>query len=349
MIKTAFLTTASRNYLKYVVAFAQSAKRHHPNVDIFCLIVDAFDPSLRKQGFPFKLISIDDLCLANKEKLLFKYDVLCLNTTLKPYCMQYLYEKLNYDKVLYFDSDIHFFSDIDNVLKLLDNYDIVLTPHLTSPAKHKQTELIIMQCGIYNLGFIGTRKSKETLDMLKWWSERLYYYGNDDPPAFTDQKWCSLMPCYTDKVYILRDIGCNIAWWNLLERGPLIKWNNGKPTVGDVLVKFFHFSGCNINDINKVSKHQNYYTLKDFPVDLYNIYNYYKNTVIESSAQTEKYNNVAYAYDHYVNGIKIEKAHRNILVKLDIKDNNHKYTDPFRDSFRASQVPTVQRKKPWQK
>jgi hypothetical protein len=68
---------------------------------------------------------------------------------------------------------------------------------------------------------------------LQWWGERLSLFGfakkfgfaNLEKSMFYDQNWGMFIPAYFDHedYYVLRDSRYNIAYWNLHERGEVIK------------------------------------------------------------------------------------------------------------------------------
>ena len=49
----------------------------------------------------------------------FRYDIMELNTAVKPYMFRYLLDELDYDVVLYFDPDIEIFRPLEGVLEKL--------------------------------------------------------------------------------------------------------------------------------------------------------------------------------------------------------------------------------------
>ena len=81
-----------------------------------------------------------------------------------------------YKKIIYLDPDIKLFSPLTQMLSYLDNYNILLTPHLTNTIRDDKSpgELQILQAGSYNLGYIGLSASEETRKLVSWWQEKLY-------------------------------------------------------------------------------------------------------------------------------------------------------------------------------
>src|SRR5262249_18866696 len=77
---------------------------------------------------------------------------------------------------------------------------------------------------------------------LSWWAERLETQCVFDPPKglYRDQGWLALVPCYFE-YHILRDPGCNVAYWNVRERN--VTWTGKRYKVDGGPLRSFHFSG----------------------------------------------------------------------------------------------------------
>jgi hypothetical protein len=71
---------------------------------------------------------------------------------------------------------------------------------------------------------------------------------------FVDQGWLDLAPGYFEGVQVLRDLGINVAYWNLNER-PLAKTPEGRLLVGDSPLTCYHFSSFNPSSPQCLSRH----------------------------------------------------------------------------------------------
>ena len=127
-----------------------------------------------------------------------------------------------YEKVFYIDPDIKFYSDLSVMTDLLDENQVLLTPHLTGPLADEKapSELDILRSGTYNLGYIGLRNTENTKALVKWWQSKLYLDCVVDlnRGLFVDQKWVDMVPGLFDGVYVQRHEGWNVAYWNLAHR-----------------------------------------------------------------------------------------------------------------------------------
>ena len=89
----------------------------------------------------------------------------------------------------------------------------------------------------------------------RWWEKRLLNFCFDDVPQglFTDQRWCDFVPAFFPTSHIVRDIGCNVATWNIRYR-PITR-EDGQFLAGGEPLRFYHFtgfdSGNNFNDLLK--------------------------------------------------------------------------------------------------
>ena len=129
MTKTCIFTIVSRNYLHYARTLMHSVAEHAPGADRLVGLCDQrgdFDFS----GEPFDILEMSELEIPEIEKFIFRYTILELNTAIKPYIISRLF-KQGYEKVIYFDPDIRIYRSLDEMLALLDEHQMLLTPHLT--------------------------------------------------------------------------------------------------------------------------------------------------------------------------------------------------------------------------
>ena len=327
----AVCTIASKNYLSSVRVFAHSVRKTNPDIAIYVLLVDRVDGVFDPTGEPFQVITLDELNnIPDPQHFKFKYTPIELNTAAKPYFLEYLFDKFNLEKVCYFDPDIYVFHSLQGLWELLNGYSMILTPHITQPYTddRKPSELEINLAGIFNLGFIGISDTQTTRAFLQWWKERMYDYCFMVPGAgmHVDQNWVNFAPVMRDGVFILRDPAYNIAYWNLHYRGKRLRFlGNERLLIDDRPVVFFHFSGLPINDLDKISKHQNRYTLNDFP-NIKPLLEWYSGLLLKNGyKQTYPW---TYAYGYFDNGVSIPFFARDMYNRLDASQQK-KFGNPF--------------------
>jgi hypothetical protein len=241
-------TLCSNNYLAHAKTLGDSLLRHEPGIRFIIGLVDKRDPAIDYNFFsPFEIVAYDEIGCALFEDMLRRYNIIEFNTAVKPFYLQYFFEKYaGIDKLYYIDPDIFFYENMAELDGLLDEHNMVLTPHLTvAPTETTTDELVAMRHGHYNLGFIALKRCDETMQFIHWWQQRLKYHCVIDKPRglFVDQKWVNLAPLYFDGMFNFKHQGYNMAWWNMGER-VLLK-ENGKYFVNNSSqpLVFFHFSG----------------------------------------------------------------------------------------------------------
>lgn len=260
MGKRAACTIVSANYFAFARTVAKSFRIQHPEDDFFVLIVDRrselVDAAAHADGL--QTLYVEDLGIADFRSTSFKYDILELNTGVKPTLLKRLLS-MGYDKVIYLDPDICVYSSLDFIYRLLESSNIVVTPHATAPIVDQEspTDEEFSAVGVFNLGFIAVNGNSETRRFLDWWENRCLQLGYREfqTGLFVDQKWIDLAPCYFDGLYILKHKGCNVAHWNFQER-KLEERPDGWSVNGVPLV-FFHFSGIDIGTSLQITKHRN--------------------------------------------------------------------------------------------
>ncbi|MEW6771938.1 MAG: glycosyltransferase [Bacillota bacterium] len=267
-MQIAVCTIASKNYLSFVRTLMQSLETYHPNIPRFLLLVDRIDGFFESSHENFTVIEIESLPnIPDLKSFLFQYNVLELNTAVKPYLLEYLLEKYQFDGVIYFDPDILVTNSLEPLLDLLRSVSIVLTPHILSPLPDDNKlpgDVEILRAGTYNLGFIAIRNTPNVKKFLKWWQEKLYRWCRARPDwgVFVDQRWIDMVPGLVQDVKILHDPTYNVAYWNLHERQNL-DFSDGNYYLNGQPLRFFHFSGIEIENPERVSKHQNRFTLEE--------------------------------------------------------------------------------------
>lgn len=298
-------TIASFNYLPQIRTLAYSLKKYNSNISIFVLLVD---DSIIPKDFskePFDVILAKDLKIENFLLIAFKFNIIELNTALKPSFIKFLFNNKNVSKLLYFDPDVFVFAPLDSLFDELNRHSALLTPHILSPgtAGAILPDTAFLRFGVFNLGFIGMRLTQEISQLLDWWEHRCLFYGNIDVTEgiFVDQKWMNLYPCFSDDIRILRLPGCNMAYWNLHER-KLSKSEDGWLVNDSSRLIFFHFSNLDPADKESIKKSLVKPTLKERE-DLREIFSEYREQLYKHGYKEEK--NGRYHYDYYSNGLPI--------------------------------------------
>ncbi len=308
-------TIVSPNYLPFARTLARSYLDHHPGQLFYVLLVADLHEKTTIAEEPFVLHLMDEILpLVDIERLAMQYDILELNTNVKPTYLTYLVKHYSLEALLYLDPDIYVYSPLAPIFTLLQMANIVLTPHLTSPLpddRHSPCERDLLYNGTYNLGFIALRHTPETMRMLAWWEARCLGEGFSEGRSglFVDQKWINLVPGIFADVAICRDLGCNMAYWNLNER--YLTQGDSLPLVnGKTRLCFFHFSGIGIDDPAMLSKNTDRFTLATRP-DLLTLFADYKKAIIGNRRTMP--DGIPYGFETFSDGTAITRLQRRIF------------------------------------
>src|SRR5216683_4319662 len=197
-MKRVACTIVSANYLHFGWTLAESFLKLHPDDEFHLLLVDRIPEDFTSRDSRVHVHEVEKLGLPTFRSLAFKFDILELNTGVKPSFLKHLFA-LGADKVIYFDPDIYVFNSVELIYEALESASIVLTPHILSPTPDVEHvyEKGLLRTGVFNLGFVAVSNSAQGLSFLDWWEERCLKFGFQDLWAglFVDQKWVDLVPC----------------------------------------------------------------------------------------------------------------------------------------------------------
>jgi hypothetical protein len=319
-------TLVSNNYLALARVLAESYREQHPGARVITCIVDTPDPSVRYADLPFETIFVSDLGLANFANLAFRYNVLELNTAVKPFLLEALRLRLGLERIFYLDPDILVLAPLTGLEQALERGSAALTPHVTAPLDDDRvpSERTILMCGVYNLGFLGLRLDSSTAGFLRWWQERLtrFCVHDVDHGLFVDQSWMDLAPAFLPDVQVVRDPVYNVAYWNLAHRFP--RRENGRWTIEGQPLSFFHFSGLPFDQLARVSRYQDRIDLRQRP-ELLPLFEDYRARVM--AAGHEAYRTLSYGYGRWADGTRIPDVARRALQRID--PQGARWPDPF--------------------
>ena len=303
---TTFFTICSNNYLAQASVLCRSLKEHNNNIDFFTILVDEYADLIDYSQLPFTCIAIREI-EPEIDALIEKYDIVELNTCIKPAVFQYLFDNYPANKVIYLDPDIKVYDSLDSFNLLFKTHNILLTPHIYSPIEidgKTPDENHFLNHGTFNLGFIAIQRSEESIRFIKWWKNRTYLNGYSRVSAgiFVDQLYINLVPVFFKGVCVIDDTGLNMAAWNLHERylskTNEIYWVNNKHTL-----KFFHFSSFILNSFELPVHYYNRFKMADRE-DLRELFVDYNNELLANGYLTFK--PVKCVYFEYYNTKKLK-------------------------------------------
>lgn len=276
-MKTAF-TLCSLNYMHQAITLGKSLLKNNPDYKFVIGLVDIIQNKIDSNLIAsFDVIEVEKVVPASMLKDMTKrYNIIELNTAVKPFYFEYLFNHYNAEYVTYFDPDIMIFGSFSTIEKIFDEgSNLIVTPHSISPKEHgAMTDIAFITVGIFNFGFVSMRNTETCINLVKWWQRRLFEncYLNPAAGLFVDQLWMNLAVCYAEKAFILRDLGHNMAPWNLHER--MLSKKDGIEYVNEETpLTFFHFS--HITEKNNFLKHEPTLTFDQRPdlIDIFKLYN----------------------------------------------------------------------------
>lgn len=249
-------TSVNFNYLGRALTLARSVKEHDPDIHFVLLIVEPdFKFSKEKKqillssdnGNMFnEILTLDDLNLSLNEDF-WQYSVVEMCTAVKGQAAVHLLHRDDAKFVTYLDPDLFFYRSLVEIRVEHQKGDVLLTPHLNHvPYLNKviiNDEMAgVLRHGIFNLGFVSFKNTKNGRDIAAWWADRLQISSKTDYAngLFTDQKWWDLSQIYFKNTWVVKNDGWNMAPWNISERRLVTET---PPTLdsGECLI-FFHFS-----------------------------------------------------------------------------------------------------------
>ena len=326
-MELALCTVVSKNHLPYARTLAASFRQYHPGAPMFVLLADQIDGYFAPEREPFDVIELSALRIPNLRRFCFQYNIAELNCAAKPYLLQYLLEKRGVSKLLYLDSDILVLGDLAEVQDLLDTHAILLTPHLIQEVEddhRKPGEKHILESGVYNAGFIGVRNHSAAIRFVAWWSQRVYTGCIADPRIglFVDQRWLDLVPGMFHGVHIIRHPGYNVGHWSLSHR--TFETGGGSVLVNGLPLVVFHFSGLDLDRLERISRHQDRFSLYEVR-PLQGLFEMYRERVMAAGyRETQEW---PYAFGYFTNGVPVPADVRRLYWKLG--DEVQRFGDPF--------------------
>jgi glycosyltransferase involved in cell wall biosynthesis len=308
--RTCIFTIASRNYTHATRTLMEGVARHAPDAHRVLALCDKrgdFDFSRDD----FEVLELSQIPLPDKPRFLFQYSLLELNTAIKPFVIELLFAR-GFENVIYFDPDIAIHGSLDEMLRWIENANILLTPHITAPIDDGKipAERNLLSCGTCNLGFAAFHQSDQTQKFIGWWKSKLTRDCVVDfrRGLFVDQKWMEFAPSFCDRVQIVRHPGWNVAYWNLPTRA-VMECDGGFTVNGEPLV-FFHFSGFDA-DRGVFGKHQTRYTLDNIPPAVATLAERYTDDVRRNGLADTK--RIPYAHGKFADGTPVPDLARKIF------------------------------------
>lgn len=244
-MQTLGFTVATPNYLAHAKSLRRSFLLHQPDCRFIICLVDYELP--QRIDKDIEIISLSQLTDSRIKGMTERYNPFELSCALKPFFAYHILSqnKIN-DRLVYLDCDTRVFDRFTNI----SNAAIIISPHRTVnvnflPGMDNFSVIDVLRYGVYNAGYFELTHKPEALKFLDWWMNLLENHGYDRPDKhlFMDQPWLNAVHSYFDDVYVNKNPGYNVSYWNLIERK--ITRENNKWFVNNTPLVFYHFAKFN--------------------------------------------------------------------------------------------------------
>ena len=329
MTTAAVGTIVAKNFVPFARVLATSLREHHPTVPFFTVLADRVGAEFAPDREPFETVLLEELEIPDLHRQCFRYTRQQLSILAKPYLLRHLLKR-GFSAAVFLDADILV---VDSLQPLFDEtaaHAISLTPHLLDPlsaSTRLARELNILQSGVYNGGFIGVAQHEPAGSFLGWWADRLHTHCRHDitDGMHYDQRWLDLVPALFGDVHLVRDPGCNVAYWNLSERDLKLTANGIRASSGPC--RFYHFSGFEPERPGTVTRYSSRLTIDSIGPAAALFARYVELLRAQGHLECRLW---PYAFDAFDNGVPIPDVARRLY--LDLGDASDCFRDPFETS-----------------
>jgi hypothetical protein len=309
-------TIVAKNYTSFARTLCDSFLSVQPAGRCHVLFIDRTEGYIDSSKENFNVYHLDEIGIPDVQELCFKYNVTELATAVKPFFLRYLQSKPEIREIIYLDPDILVLDTLGKLFDLLDTKDVLLTPHLDMDYPEDgrfPDDSHIMKSGMFNLGFIGVRRSGNAERLLDWWAGKMRDKCVIDHGKgyFVDQRFIDLAFPLFENIHVEKDTGYNVAYWNLHSRH--VEWKEGRWLCNGKPLYFFHFSNYKPEVPSLLSAFQNRIRLVAQP-DLGKLFSLYTDRLLQHGY--EECRNWPYTHGKYADGGRITDEDRRVYRSL---------------------------------
>ncbi len=240
-MKQTLCTLFDKNFLLKGLALIFSLKKFMKDFEIYVLTLDdeATDILNKLKIEEIKMISLNEIEEWDRRLIDVKK-----NRKFQEYCWtltsnlcRFVLETKKSEMVTYLDADIYFFNSPEIIFKEIGENSITIVEHRFS----KNRKFFEKKAGRFNVSWVSFKNDKNGLEAVNWWSERVieWCYDRYEDGKFGDQRYLDDWRERFNGVYIIQNIGANVAPWNIkdyfLEKQGEMLLVNKSPLI------FYHF------------------------------------------------------------------------------------------------------------
>lgn len=253
------LTISPKSHLHEALTTANSFLKHNKEIDYIILVTDQKDFSELEKIYPwitFKTIDILDYEILNEMSKI--YTELEFAYAITPFAIQHLLAE-SYEQVLFLKLQTLVLGKLNQLFIELSIRSAIVTPHLLFPDisdTNINQEVDVLMAGVFNGGIVGFRNTKEAMTFLNWWSQKTKSQCFRDilNGLHFEQRWLDFITSFIIDLGVIRNIGVNVAHWNLYERK--LKIVDGRLYAGEEKCLVFRFSGYDENNSINLSRYK---------------------------------------------------------------------------------------------
>jgi hypothetical protein len=324
--RVAVCTALTANFAPWGRVLADSLRARHPSWPLFALVAERAEAVWHDEAFT--TVGIESMAVPGLRRQAFLHSPHELTVLGKPLILRHALRQ-GFDAVLFIDSDILITGDLSPLAAATAAHAVTLTPHLLTPLRgptRAARELTMIRSGTFNGGLVGVGRHPDALPFLDWWQARLLTHNWMEPWAglHHDQRWLDLVPSFFEQVAIVRDPGCNVAYWNLPER--TVRRQDDALLVDGGPCRFIHFSGFDPLNPDRLSRHAPEVT----PADLGDPGVVADYAARLRAAGIEHARQIPYSFATFDDGVPIPDLARTILRQLSTA--GERFENPFATS-----------------
>lgn len=259
-----FVCICSEEYLGYYNILYQSLKMFSPESKQILYFIGTNIPKQFDE-----VIDITDWFF----KCEHKYNELTRICSLRARVVLDAFTKGN-DKVVFLGAKVQFFDNPSLIEEMLEEHNAFVTPHILEPLPEDgkfPSNTSVSWTGHISTDVVAFKDTPQVRKFLEWQDEVMKTQCNTTSQTYLDQSWLNFLPFFVDNVYISRDEGYNVAYWNYVQRN--LQFNGRKWIVGDGhYLICFQFSGLDLENPEQISTHQNRYKANGYFLNFLSTY-----------------------------------------------------------------------------
>lgn len=324
-MSVAFGTVVAKNYIPFARVLADQLRRFHPNIQCLVALADEVGSTFDPREERFTLVAMEEMGIPEPESFRFRHGHAVLAVAAKPYVLGHILDR-GFTSAIFLDPDMFVLDDLDNLVATVAEHAVTLTPHLLEPpagARRMQRELGVLVSGTFNAGVVGVSERPATRQFLRWWQDRVWARCDHDSAGgvYFDQRWLDLAPSFVEDLHILRDVGVNVAYWNLAERP--ITTDGDRVSVAGQPCRLLHCSGFDPRQARHLTRHGGKPRLGDLGPGAAVLSRY---RALLDAAGISDAGTWPYAFARFTNGVQIPDAARELYRSL---GDATRFGDPF--------------------